>query len=354
MAISTIELCSGVGMLGEGLRAGLAHMGIETRTICHVEREAFAAAVLVSRMEEGSMDAAPIWSDICTFDASAWRGKVDCIVAGFPCQDLSVAGKRAGLDGQRSGLFFEVCRIATDSGAQIMFLENVAGIASATATVMDEAEGELEERAAARVVGELADLGWNAEWLHISASEVGASHIRERWFCLAWRVADAEGIGRGFRERKELSGGVEAERAGDYMGHPRLQHQQLQQREVRTEHSGAGAELADASIQRLEGGKFRTACNSDRRGAETHGSIEQLRGLFAPGPADQRWVGIINQCREFSPALKPGFRGVVDGVAFTMDESRAARLRCCGNGVVALQAAAAFIKLHEMMSLQYG
>lgn len=218
LVIHTIELCSGVGMLGEGLRAGFAHMGIKTRTCVHVEREAYAASVLVARMEEGSLDAAPIWSDLCTFDATAWRGKVDCVVAGFPCQDLSVAGRRAGLDGKRSGLFFEVVRIAEGSGAWLIVLENVSGISSATATVMDEEEGELEERAAARVVGELADLGWNAEWIVISASDVGASHGRARWFCLAWRdVADAESRGRGQRIRDELARRAEAESAGEPM-----------------------------------------------------------------------------------------------------------------------------------------
>src|SRR6218665_253854 len=101
MALHAIELFAGVGMLGEGLRAGLSHLGIPHRTVCHVEREAHAAASLVARMEEGSLDAAPVWSDVCTFDAAAWRGRVDLIAAGFPCQDLSVAGRRAGLDGKR-------------------------------------------------------------------------------------------------------------------------------------------------------------------------------------------------------------------------------------------------------------
>ncbi len=192
VALSTIELFAGVGMLGEGLRAGLAHLGIETRTICYVEREAYAAAVLVARIEEGSLDPAPIWSDVLTFPARRFNRKVDCIVAGFPCQDISVAGQRKGLDGHRSGLFFEIPRIADACGAWLMLLENVAGISSATATVMDEAEGELEERAAARVVGELADLGWDSEWIVVSASDVGASHGRARWFCLAWRMDDAE------------------------------------------------------------------------------------------------------------------------------------------------------------------
>ena len=146
-------------MLGEGLRAGLQYMGVETRTVCHIEREAYAAAVLAARMEEGSMDPAPVWSDLLTFDAAAWRGAVDCIVAGFPCQDLSLAGKRAGLDGKRSGLFFDILDIADACGARYLFLENVAGIASATASVVDEAEDALEERAAAPVMGGLAYRG---------------------------------------------------------------------------------------------------------------------------------------------------------------------------------------------------
>ena len=70
--INTLEICSGVGMLGEGLRAGLGYLGIKTRTVCHIEREAYAAAVLASRIEEGSLDPAPIWSDLRTFDAGPW------------------------------------------------------------------------------------------------------------------------------------------------------------------------------------------------------------------------------------------------------------------------------------------
>lgn len=200
-------------MLGEGLRAGLQHMGIAHRTVCYVEREAYAAAVLAARIEEGSLDPAPVWTDLLTFDGAAWHGAVDLVVAGFPCQDLSLAGRRAGLDGARSGLFFDILDIADACGAQGLFLENVSGIASATASVVDEAEGELEERAAARVLGELADRGWNAEWLTLSAADVGASHGRARWFCWAWREL-ADGKRAGWRpeagtDEPTISGGKE-------------------------------------------------------------------------------------------------------------------------------------------------
>ena len=69
VALHTIELFAGVGMLGEGLRAGLRYLGIETRTVCYLEREAYPAAVLAARMAEGALDDAPVWSDVCTFDA---------------------------------------------------------------------------------------------------------------------------------------------------------------------------------------------------------------------------------------------------------------------------------------------
>lgn len=265
-------------MLGEGLRAGLQYLGIAHRTILYIEREAYAASVLAARMQEGSLDAAPIWPDLLTFDARRWRGAVDCIVAGFPCQDLSLAGRRAGLDGARSGLFFDILDIADACGARGLFLENVAGIASATASVMDEAEGALEERASARVLGELADRGWNAEWITLSASDVGASHGRARWFCWAWRMGDTG-----------------------------LQHQHLQQRQDGAEHSGAGQPMAHAeraeraerwpkraggvgSIQGHDGG-WREAHRGPGISGEVLGHANQQR-THRCGPPGQQAGGI--------------------------------------------------------------
>lgn len=363
MALHTIELFAGVGMLGEGVRTGFGYLGIETRCVCYVEREAHAAAVLAARIESGALDAAPVWSDVCTFNARRWRGAVDCIVAGFPCQDLSVAGRRAGLDGARSGLFFEVLRIADDSGAWLIVLENVAGIASATASVVDEAEGDLDERAAARVVGELADRGWNAEWLTLSASDVGASHQRDRWFCFAWRsVADAEcserrpaRTGRVGGQQGDDSRGPEADggagESDEILGHPtrdgrREGRPELSGRAWRSDSGGASGAMADARSPRQQGRELGTALHADKGGGqEAHGPASELRGLFALGPADQRWSSILAEHPELAPSLEPDFRQLVDGVAFDMGDSRSARLRCAGNGVVPLQAAAALVVL---------
>jgi DNA (cytosine-5)-methyltransferase 1 len=355
LAIHSISLFSGVGMLDEGLHAGFAHMGITYRTVCHVEREAYAAAVLAARMQEGSLDEAPIWADVCTFDATAWHGKVDCIVAGFPCQDISVAGKRKGLDGERSGLFFEIPRIADDCGAWFLFLENVAGIATATATVMDEAEGELEERAAARVVGELADLGWNAEWIVVSAADVGASHGRARWFCLAWRnVADAAWHGWNRIENREARSRRGICETGDMLGDTSCIYEQERkpdgahqvERESWRRFDEPVYPVADASSAGLQGceqvGSFK-----ERHRSSTSRPATQLcdTHLFAPSPNDPRWSAIIRQWQEVSPALEPTFCSMVNGLAFDMGDSRAARLKCIGNGVVALCAAAAFVVL---------
>jgi DNA (cytosine-5)-methyltransferase 1 len=345
MVIHSIELCAGVGMLGEGVRAALEFYGWQHRTVAYVERETAAAAQLVALMESECLDAAPIWPDLTTFDGAAWRGKVDCVIAGFPCQDMSVAGKRVGLDGARSGLFFNVCQIADDCGAWLLILENVAGIASATASAVDEEEGELDERAASRVVGELADRGWNAEWLHLSASDVGASHGRERWFCFAWRMADPEVIGQ--RPRRPESEGQQrepdaAERVSP-LGNTGLPHQHIQQREDGAEYQGAGNELADTGNQ----GSQRGGASSDQTGRQKpHGHAGLESGsIFAPGPNDERWGGIIAEHPHFAPATEPGVCMLVDGLALMVDESRNHQLRQVGNGVVPLCAAAAIVEL---------
>ncbi|WP_434513799.1 DNA cytosine methyltransferase [Dechloromonas sp. ARDL1] len=351
-ALHGIELFSGVGMLGEGLRAGLDYLGIPYRAVCHVEREAHAASVLVARIEEGSVDAAPIWSDVTTFNARQWRGKVDCVVAGFPCQDLSVAGRRAGLDGDRSGLFFEVVRIADDCGAWLLVLENVAGIVSATASVMDPEEGELDERAASRVLGELADRGWNAEWLTLSASDVGASHGRARWFCVAWRELADTGHDRHGRSAEGVTERDEAFRITapqDFNVADSSRHVwdgagdgQSSGRRGICEAGNAVAD-PDSSGQRAGGRCWNDSERNARALAEQRGDAGV--GLFAPGPSDPRWSAIIDRHPELAPALEPTFRRLVNGLAFDMGDSRAARLKCVGNGVVALCAAVASVVL---------
>ena len=124
-------------------------------------------------MEDGSLDDAPVWSDVRTFDGRTWRGVVDLIVAGFPCQPHSNAGKRAGVEDER-WIFGDIIRIIVESGANAAFLENVPGI-------LTSSDGDSFHA----VLSGLASIGFDAEWICISASDVGAPFDGERWFCLA-------------------------------------------------------------------------------------------------------------------------------------------------------------------------
>jgi len=149
------------------------------KTILYCELEEYPQGILLSRMDDGSIPFAPVWNDVTTLDGTKFRGLVDIVFGGFPCQDISVAGNGAGLDGERSGLFFEFLRVLSETQAPFAFFENVPAI---------------ETRGAERVQKALAELGFTAKWLHLSAAEVGANHKRERWFCLAMANSDSAGL----------------------------------------------------------------------------------------------------------------------------------------------------------------
>lgn len=166
-----LSLCSGVGGLDLGVELALPG----SRVVAYVEREATAACILAARMEEGSLAQAPIWSDIYTFPAGSFHGCVDLVTAGFPCQPWSHAGARQGETDER-WIWPRIAEIIADCGAGWVYLENVPGLVSG---------GGLEP-----VLGDLSDLGFDAEWASLRASDVGAPHRRERVFILA-NLADA-------------------------------------------------------------------------------------------------------------------------------------------------------------------
>lgn len=164
-----LALCAGIGGLELGIHLAV---GDTYRTVCHVEREAYAAASLVARMEDETLDRAPVWDDLETFDGRPWCGKVDIVSAGFPCQPFSNAGKRRGTSDER-WLWKDIARILGEVRPRYVFLENVRGILTPA-----------QRDALGAVLGTLADLGYDAEWDVFSAAEVGASHRRERFFLL--------------------------------------------------------------------------------------------------------------------------------------------------------------------------
>jgi len=147
------------------------------RTICAVERDAYAAQVLAQRQNDGSLEPFPIWSDVETFDGKPWRGIVDIVSGGFPCQDISSQGSGGGVrDGERSGLWAQMARIIGEVRPSFVFVEN---------------SPMLTTRGLGTVLGDLAALGFDAEWGVLSAADVGAPHLRER----IWIVAYSNGFG---------------------------------------------------------------------------------------------------------------------------------------------------------------
>jgi DNA (cytosine-5)-methyltransferase 1 len=123
--LDLISLCTGGGGLDLGV--GLAIPG--ARPVCYVEREAFAVSHLVEAMQKGLMAPAPIWSDVRTFDGRAWRGLVDGVIGGIPCQPHSVSGKRRGAGDERD-LWSPARRIIVQCRPWFVLIENVAGIVS--------------------------------------------------------------------------------------------------------------------------------------------------------------------------------------------------------------------------------
>src|SRR3954471_24871501 len=106
LTLHGLALCAGIG----GLELGIASVLRSYRTVCYVEGEAYAAACLVARMEEGRLHSAPIWSDLRTFGGRPWRGRVDVVTTGYPCQPFSLAGRRAGAEDLRH-LWPQVARV---------------------------------------------------------------------------------------------------------------------------------------------------------------------------------------------------------------------------------------------------
>lgn len=260
MALRTISLCTGVGGLDLGLDLGAERVGLGgARAVCMVEGEAFAVANLAGAMEAGSLAPAPIWSDVKTFDARPWRGVVDLVTAGYPCQPFSVAGKGLGEEDERH-LWPDVARVIGECEPALVFLENVA---NHLGSGFDE------------VAGDLRGMGYRIAATLWTAEEVGAPHVRRRFFCLAAN-ADSEQL-RQFAERHT----------------PRWY-----------------------DFQRCWEAK--------------------------PGH-DGSWWGAARSPYWF---VEPRVDGAGDDVADRLD-----RLRLCGNGVVPLQAAAAFRELLESLAL---
>ncbi len=153
---------AGGGILG-GILCGF-------RCVCAVEIEPHARAVLAARQNDGTLPPFPIWDDVCTFDGYAWRGIVDVVSGGFPCQDISAAGKGAGIGGAKSGLWREMARIIGEVQPRYVIVEN---------------SPMLIVRGFGAVLGDLAAMGFDAKWGVLGARDVRAPHVRDRLWVVA-------------------------------------------------------------------------------------------------------------------------------------------------------------------------
>ena len=303
-ALDVLSVCAGYGGLDLALRLAT---GGRARTVAYVEREAAAVGVLAARMADGGLDDAPVWDDLGTFDGRPWRGVVDLVAGGIPCQPFSVAGKRGGLADER-WLWPAMRRVVGECGAPLLLVENVPGFARS---------------GLAAVLADLAEDGWDAEWGLFSAAGVGLPHKRERLFLLAHR--DGAGLGGvAERDRDPIGAGplhvgddpdgrdhplAHARRGGDDAGQPLAVGGGGDAAGV----GAAGSVVADpdgggrGAIERRDGPGQPDAAGSGRRdGAEPVGGRDvadadrerraQRRGALAGGaeqPSAQRSGGDV-------------------------------------------------------------
>ena len=371
-SLNVISLCTGGGGLDLGVE--LAIPG--ARPVVCMEREAVAVTRLASAMEEGLLAPAPIWSDVRTFAGRPWRGIVDGLIGGIPCQPHSVAGQRLGEEDERD-LWAPARRIIVQARPWFVLIENV--------------EGMLHTGGLERVCRNLRRLRYEVEVGLFSASECGATHQRNRLFVLA--VADA-GSGQLPQPRRGPEGRDGPRSAGPLNDVADANGRLEQGRRAgpgeaprgrpRDQLAGSSLGLVNAEGERrregqpepvLWGGRDSVASaggpmgHADDAGLEGYGrhderarerlagppgdamayanllefrrepSARQLpfdernarRSLFPPGPNDiDGWRYTLELWPEFEPAV----RRLADGVVGRVDE-----LRMLGNGVVPLQAA---------------
>ncbi len=307
----TMHLFAGIG---GGL---LADRILGHTPLVAVEWEPYACQVLQERVADGWFPGMRVWEgDVQLFDPSEYTGRVDCIHAGFPCQDISVAGKQAGIaEGTRSGLYREVLRIAGVVRPPYIFLENVAAI---TSKGLDQ------------VLKDLAEMGYDSKWACLRASDVGAPHHRDRWWCLAH--TRREGIlQRGFDvdapEKVQFKGGVR----GDVLSGGS---------------SEEGTDMADTK------GEQRNGSNDNAKKLMEHGSISEFGNRsWKINISDSIFKGLEGQREitgrtgtEQQNAGDPRWWDIepdVGRVAYGIP-NRVQRLKGLGNAQVPLQAAVAF------------
>ena len=264
------------------------------RTVCAVEWDAYAASVLVARQNDGCLAPFPIWDDVRTFDGRPWRGRVDVVSGGFPCQDISAAGKGAGIDGERSGMWAEMARIIGEVRPRHVLVEN---------------SPMLTARGLGRVLGDLAAMGYDARWGVLGARDAGAPHKRERIWILA-NAPEVQGDGGDDDARGRMGGQVSEPRDGASAAHV-----------ANADQSGRGRRCGEqrprGRIEPADGDTSGDLPDTDRERLKERQPAKPSAAEHAAAERGGWW------------ADEPDVGRVAHGVA-----SRVDRLACLGNGQV--------------------
>ena len=320
----------------------LADLILGHQPVCAVEWDAHACRVLRERAAEGWFPGLHIHEgDVREFDFSHWARRVDCLAAGFPCQDISAAGRRAGIAGARSGLVSEVFRAIDEIEPPLVFLENSPHIRTKGRDI---------------VIGELVARGYSWRDGVLAASDVGAGHQRNRWWLLA---ANADGMRKLEQKRslckvRQWAGDCIEDDADAVRGERETGGGQQVGPRVKTR--GHAADSAQETADAVRGGLERVG----RQGID--GQVEeapadrdetfaanrlrhrlqvaiQRGGLSETDAATVEAAARYTGASDWSPP-DAGVCRVVDGLATRMD-----RIKCAGNGQVPIQAAAAWLML---------
>lgn len=273
MNLNELSLFSGAGggLLGSKL-LGWRHVG-------YVEYEKYCQEIINQRIKDGFLDEAPIFGDIDEFIKSGaskkYKGYVDVVTAGFPCQPFSVAGKQKGQDDERNK-WPQTLQCIRDIRPRYAFLENVPGLLNS---------GYFSE-----ILSSLAQAGYNARWIVLGADDVGAWHRRKRLWIKAELAVNTNSISMGWNERPGQT------------VRPQIQESERQESQHIWEDISQTRNVADSDSKGLEGQR-QVAC---RTGEELSNS------------SDSRWW-----------STEPNVDRVAHGVA-----SRVDRLKALGNGQV--------------------
>ena len=281
-----ISFCTGYG----GLELGIRRAGVDVRTVCNVEIEAFVQANLVAKTEQKLMANCPIYSDLKTFPAREFRGKVHGLIGGYPCQPFSSAGKRQGEKDPRH-LWPYLLKHVRAIRPVWCFWENVSGHTTMGLW---------------RVLSDLEEEGYRCAWGIFSAEEVGAPHQRKRVFILGNSTS-----------KRPCGGSKDITRV---------------QSEVLGERLESDAELANPTSRQPRQSQARNG------GQDTSGGSEDTQWPARPGEEQYEW----EEPRVTEAQSQLG--GATNGTQHRVD-----RLRLLGNGVVPQTAELAWRTLWKEM-----